>query len=116
MNLLANAIDALEETGNYTLNEATARKPKQLQIYIHTEATADHQVLIQIRDNAGGIPPDLQTRIFDPFYTTKPTGKGTGLGLATSYQIVTDLHGGELTLRSWPGQGTDFFVQIPIAQ
>ncbi|MEM7772257.1 MAG: ATP-binding protein [Cyanobacteria bacterium P01_A01_bin.37] len=114
MNLLANAIDALEE--KITKGTPPTEKDANWQISIQTTLTPDNQVLIQIGDNADGIPIDVQSRIFDPFYTTKPIGKGNGLGLAISYQIVTDLHGGKLTCQSIPGQGTTFYIAIPISQ
>ena len=114
MNLLTNAIDALDES----LTQTTPDSEEVIlrHIYIHTAMTSDNHVHIQIGDNAGGISPKEQSRIFDPFYTTKPVGKGTGLGLAISYQIVTELHGGQLTCKSVLGQGTDFFITIPCSQ
>lgn len=102
MNILANAIDALEE--NHIENPV---------ITIRTEAQPN-QVVIRIADNAGGIDPALQRRIFEPFFTTKAVGKGTGLGLSISYQIVVDRHQGRLTCLSEPGQGTEFVIEIPL--
>ncbi|MBD2039949.1 sensor histidine kinase [Microcoleus sp. FACHB-672] len=110
MNILTNAIDALEERD-------TKRSPTELsqhpsQITIRTEAVAD-QVVIRIADNALGMPEEVQKRLFDPFFTTKAVGKGTGLGMSISYQIVTEKHGGSLTCISELGQGTEFVIQIP---
>ncbi|WP_250565951.1 ATP-binding protein [Adonisia turfae] len=114
MNLIANAIDAFEEPDPAL--ELNSEKTSQRQIYICTSMTDNDHVLIQIRDNAGGMSVEVQSRIFDPFYTTKPVGKGTGLGLAISYQIITELHGGQLTCESIPGQGTEFLIEIPSSQ
>ena len=114
MNVLTNAIEALEDKAADMNREVLKEIPLQIRIY--TKMPAPHQVLVQIGDNAGGIPVAVQSKIFDPFYTTKPVGKGTGLGLSISYKIITNLHGGQFTCQSMPGQGTDFFIQIPIHQ
>lgn len=71
-------------------------------------------IKITISDNGGGIPGHIQSKIFQPFFTTKPTGQGTGLGLSLSYDIVK-AHNGELTVESKEGEGTKFFIQLPIA-
>lgn len=113
MNLLANAIDALEEKEKAA---STAQPKEPLQIYIRTAVPENNQVLIQIGDNAGSLPEAVKSRIFEPFYTTKPVGKGTGLGLSISYQIVTELHGGQLMCQSIPGESTDFTIKIPSRQ
>lgn len=70
-------------------------------------------IMIRIEDSGTGIPLEQQSRIFDPFYTTKPIGQGTGMGLAISYQIITDQHGGYLKCISKPGYGTAFIIMIP---
>jgi len=70
-------------------------------------------VEIRIRDNGNGIPADLIDKIFQPFFTTKPTGEGTGLGLSLSYDIVTKVHGGTITLDSKEGEGSTFTVTLP---
>ncbi|MEH2386759.1 MAG: ATP-binding protein, partial [Nostoc sp.] len=71
---------------------------------------------IAITDNGSGIPESIQKQIFNPFFTTKPIGKGTGMGMAISYQIIIEKHGGKLDFFSTPGKGTEFVVQIPIQQ
>lgn len=101
MNILTNAIDALEEKPNPTP-----------QIRICTDCS-DLQVVIRIADNGLGMTEDIKKRIFDPFFTTKPVGKGTGLGLAISYQIVVEKHGGVMKCVSEPGIGTEFRIEIP---
>ncbi|RMF57408.1 MAG: hypothetical protein D6746_11085 [Bacteroidetes bacterium] len=65
-------------------------------------------------DNGPGIPPDVRAKIFEPFFTTKPTGSGTGLGLSLSHDIVTQGHGGTLTVESTPGAGAAFVVTLPL--
>jgi PAS domain S-box-containing protein len=70
-------------------------------------------VEIKVRDNGIGIPPGIKDRLFQPFFTTKPTGQGTGLGLSISYDIVTQQHGGTITVDSEPGAFTEFTVRLP---
>lgn len=69
---------------------------------------------ITISDNGPGIPHELKDKIFQPFFTTKPTGSGTGLGLSLAYEIVTNVHGGELILDSEEGKGSAFIIRIPV--
>ncbi|MGB3652790.1 MAG: PAS domain S-box protein [Rivularia sp. (in: cyanobacteria)] len=106
MNILANAIDALE-------SQKSLATP---QIQIHTKLIENNRVAIHLLDNGSGIPPQIQSKLFDPFFTTKEVGKGTGLGLSISYQIVVNKHGGNLSLFSIPGQGTEFIIEIPVNQ
>lgn len=70
-------------------------------------------VTISIKDNGGGIPEDVLDKIFQPFFTTKPTGEGTGLGLSMSYDIITKGHGGNLIVDSEPGKGAEFKIILP---
>lgn len=105
MNILSNAIDVLEE------------KDADREITVSTQMSADKdKVLISIADNGKGIPQELQNRIFDPFFTTKGVGKGVGLSLAVSFQIIVEKHGGKLSFSSQPNQGTEFVIEIPIRQ
>jgi len=69
---------------------------------------------IKINDNGIGIPDDIVKKIFQPFFTTKPSGEGTGLGLSLSYDIVTKGHHGELTVATIEGIGTEFIILLPI--
>jgi signal transduction histidine kinase len=96
-NLIDNAIDALNGQGSITLRTYQA----------------DERVVVEIEDDGPGIPPEIQARIFDPFFTTKAPGQGTGLGLHISYNIVTNLQRGELTVTSQPGQ-TRFSARLPM--
>jgi len=72
-------------------------------------------VEVRIRDNGNGIPAEVRDRIFNPFFTTKPTGQGTGLGLSISHDIVVQQHHGQLEVDSVPGQFTEFVVRLPRA-
>ncbi len=68
---------------------------------------------IRVSDNGTGIPDSVKAKIFQPFFTTKPTGEGTGLGLSLSYDIITKGHGGSLTVESQEGEGTTFVLKLP---
>lgn len=107
MNVVSNAIDALEEAGTYE-GMPTIR--------ISTQVIEEQAVVIRISDNGIGIPKEILSRIFDPFFTTKPIGKGTGMGLSISYDIVVEKHGGVFKCHSEPGQGTEFWIEIPLRQ
>ncbi len=114
MNVLVNAIDALDEVNakrNYQEIEAN-----HSQITIRTSVKDSHSVEIAIADNAGGMPEQVKNRIFNPFFTTKPVGKGTGMGMAISYQIINEKHNGKLECFSTLGKGSEFMIQIPIRQ
>lgn len=99
MNLLSNAAQALDSTDEPSVT-------------IETRGGSE-QVVVTISDNGPGIPPEIQSKIFDPFYTTKPVGQGTGLGLSICHSIV-ERHGGQILLDSSPGEGTSFTVKIPV--
>jgi signal transduction histidine kinase len=96
-NLIDNAIDAVKGTGKICI----------------ATFLDDDQVVVEISDNGSGIPPEVQSHIFEPFYTTKGVGSGTGLGLVISNRIVADRHGGEIEFESEPGD-TRFKVRLPI--
>jgi signal transduction histidine kinase len=114
MNLLSNAIDAIEEFNFKRSYQDRQASPSR--ITIRTQVLPSQQIAIRITDNGAGIAEDIQQRLFDPFFTTKLVGKGTGMGLAISYQIVTETHGGQLRCISAPGQGAEFAIEIPIQQ
>jgi signal transduction histidine kinase len=80
-------------------------------IWVSTKKVGD-KVLISVRDNGPGIPPKILDKIFQPFFTTKPAGEGTGLGLSLSYDIIKS-HGGEITVKSEIGKGTVFCIELP---
>ncbi|MEH1951536.1 MAG: PAS domain S-box protein [Nostoc sp.] len=125
MNILSNAIDALEESFvichlSLENNSKQRTNYKGLMtsptICIRTQLQQPNQVTIRIADNGLGIPEDVKKQLFDPFFTTKPIGQGTGMGLAISYQIITEKHGGSLECLSQPGQGAEFVIKIPLIQ
>jgi two-component system, NtrC family, sensor kinase len=74
---------------------------------------AGDAVEIRVRDNGNGIPPEIKDKLFQPFFTTKPTGEGTGLGLSISYDIVTQQHGGTIEVDSRVGEFTEFTIRLP---
>ncbi|MCC5609962.1 HAMP domain-containing protein [Nostoc sp. CHAB 5834] len=112
MNILSNAIDALEDANQQRPPTEIASHPNT--IWIQTQLVSENQIMIAIADNALGVPDTILTRLFDPFFTTKNVGKGAGLGLSISYQIVTELHQGKLDCNSIVGKGTEFVVTLPI--
>jgi signal transduction histidine kinase len=73
----------------------------------------DDAVEIRVRDNGVGISSEHRDKLFQPFFTTKPTGEGTGLGLSISYDIVTQEHGGAIAVDSEPGEFTEFTITLP---
>ena len=99
MNLLSNAIQAINGEGK---------------IFIKTSATQNN-VQISIKDTGSGIAEEIRTKIFDPFFTTKEVGKGTGLGLSISYGII-EKHNGKLEVFSEPGKGAEFVISLPLIQ
>lgn len=115
MNIIVNAIDALEERDNQRSFEEIIQNPSK--IYIVTEVVqCEKAVRIKIGDNGLGMPEVIKKHIFNPFFTTKAVGKGTGLGMSISYQIITEKHKGTLSCISSVGEGTEFMIQIPIEQ
>ncbi len=113
MNILANAIDALEESNTERSFADIQANPNR--ITIRTTLTEDnHHVLIQIQDNGIGMSDQVKQKIFDHLFTTKAVGKGTGLGLSITHQIIVEKHGGSLEVNSSLGQGTSFVVAIPV--
>jgi signal transduction histidine kinase len=98
-NLIDNAIDGIGKHGTIT---------------IRTKNEGNSQILVEVADNGSkGIPKEVQSRIFEPFYTTKEPGKGTGLGLSISHRIITQTHKGDISFSSSPGQ-TRFQIRLPI--
>jgi two-component system NtrC family sensor kinase len=82
-------------------------------VRVRTEVVGE-RVLVHVGDNGTGIPEAVQQKIFQPFFTTKPSGEGTGLGLSLAHDIITKGHGGMLTVRSQEGQGSDFEIALPL--
>jgi signal transduction histidine kinase len=104
LNLVVNAAQAIADQKE---RETKGR------ITISTWSDADN-VYCEVADNGPGITPENQKHVFEPFFTTKDIGKGTGLGLSLSYDTVVVKHGGDLTVNSTPGKGTQFLVRLPI--
>ncbi|MFW9263037.1 trifunctional serine/threonine-protein kinase/ATP-binding protein/sensor histidine kinase [Nostoc sp. CALU 546] len=104
IHLINNAIDAIQES---KIN----RTPT---IRIRTEFLEPKKVIIRIADNGVGMSESVQNKMFNPFFTTKPIGSATGLGLSTSYSIVVEKHGGQLSCISKLGEGTEFSIEIPL--
>jgi signal transduction histidine kinase len=115
MNLIANAIDALEEANvqaNFKYADLVAQ-PNQITMITEYDAIGNY-LTIRIKDNGPGIPAAVKDCIFEPSFTTKAVGKGTGLGLPISRQIIEEKHQGELECISEPGQGTEFVIRLPV--
>jgi two-component system NtrC family sensor kinase len=81
--------------------------------YAVTTASENGQLVIRVKDNGNGIPDAIKDKIMQPFFTTKPTGEGTGLGLSLSYDIVVKGHGGTVDLKSTEGEGAEFILRLP---
>ncbi|MUG97331.1 response regulator [Scytonema sp. UIC 10036] len=114
MNLLANAIDAVEECFDSEGTNDNAGCKTQPSISILTEQPDEEKVIISIIDNGQGITEKVKQQIFIPMFTTKPISKGTGLGLSIAHQIVVERHGGKLSFVSQLGEGTKFFIELPL--
>ena len=106
LNLINNAFYAVDEKRKQNLN---GYEPT---VSVSTKK-ANSKVEISIKDNGNGIPQKVLDKIFQPFFTTKPTGQGTGLGLSLSYDIVK-AHGGELKVETKEGEGSEFIIQLPL--
>jgi len=106
LNLVVNAAHAIADVVRNTENKG--------QLEVCTWRDGD-QAIIAIRDSGTGISEDIRPRIFDPFFTTKAVGKGTGQGLALAWAVIKQKHGGTLTFESTVGEGTVFYIRLPIA-
>lgn len=113
MNLLANSIDALEENNKGKTYPAIQAEPNRITI---ETVCVDEKVIIHIKDNGIGMSEDIQNRIFEHLYTTKEPGRGTGLGLTIVKQIIVEVHGGSIQVKSELGQGTEFILSLPISE
>ncbi|MDH3982204.1 MAG: ATP-binding protein, partial [Kiritimatiellaceae bacterium] len=104
LNLLSNSAQAMAD------RKEDAPPPPQISVRLKSEKD---MVLIEIEDNGPGMNAETRKRAFEPFFTTKEVGHGTGLGLSVSYFIITENHGGTMSLTSAPGRGTCFSIRIP---
>jgi len=107
LNLINNAFYAVDKQAK---QEAGEFKPL---VTVSTKKEGD-KVEIKVKDNGPGIPEEIKDKIFQPFFTTKPTGEGTGLGLSMSYDIITKGHGGEIKVNSHAASGTEFMITLPL--
>jgi PAS domain S-box-containing protein len=104
LNLIVNAAHAIQDAG---------KDSETGEIHIRTEQSGNSAV-VRIQDNGCGIPEDNLLKLYDPFFTTKEVGRGTGQGLSIAHNIVVDKHGGEIRVQSRVGAGTEFVIRIPI--
>ena len=125
LNILGNACYAANQKGKEgervsgsvgenespSLSHSPARSFKPT-LFVSTKNLGD-KIEIRIRDNGNGIPPEIRDKIFNPFFTTKPTGQGTGLGLSISYDIIVQQHRGEIKVETEEGKFTEFVVRLP---
>ncbi|WP_428665635.1 ATP-binding protein [Runella sp.] len=107
LNLINNAFYAVQKKSQ---SEIANYDPT---VWVSSKKTAD-ELIVSVKDNGTGIPEEVQSKIFQPFFTTKPTGQGTGLGLSLAYDIVTKGHGGTMEMESVEGEGTTFVVSLPV--
>ncbi|MEC4893889.1 MAG: PAS domain S-box protein [Oscillatoria sp. PMC 1051.18] len=114
MNILVNALDVLDDRDRSRTYQEIEQNPSS--IWITTTLIEPKTARISIKDNGFGIPENVKNRIFDPFFTTKSVGKGTGLGMSISYQIITEKHQGRIECISELGHGAEFIIEIPLRQ
>jgi signal transduction histidine kinase len=106
LNLINNAF--------YAVNEKQKQNPDDYEPSVTvTTQTNNGMIDVKVKDNGDGIPQKVVDKIFQPFFTTKPTGQGTGLGLSLAYDIVK-AHGGEIKVETREGEGSEFIIQLPL--
>ncbi|HPH20948.1 MAG TPA: ATP-binding protein, partial [Haliscomenobacter sp.] len=113
LNLINNAFYAVQQRASVGVTSSHADTIYQPTITVYTQKI-DRQILIKVQDNGNGIPESIRDKIFQPFFTTKPTGQGTGLGLSLAYDIVTKGHGGYLEVETKENEGTEFTIILPV--
>ncbi|MCA1795233.1 MAG: HAMP domain-containing histidine kinase, partial [Desulfobacteraceae bacterium] len=121
LNLINNAFYACTERSRNAVSDPAKQNENGYKPEVSvTTKKLKEKIEIRVKDNGNGIPEEIKNKIFQPFFTTKPTGQGTGLGLSLSYDIVK-AHGGELSVRTpsekletFEGRGTEFIIQIPL--
>lgn len=112
LNLITNAFYVVDEKKKAP-QPPEGGVPYEPTVSVSTKKVAD-KVLICVKDNGNGIPQKILDKIFQPFFTTKPAGQGTGLGLSMSYDIVTKGHGGQLNVETKEGEGSEFIIILPL--
>jgi signal transduction histidine kinase len=113
LNMFTNAFYAVHDKKK---NAADDYKPK-VEVStktIHTLSGGPHGIEIRVKDNGSGIPDAIKDKIMQPFFTTKPAGEGTGLGLSLSYDIIVKAHKGKIDINSKEGEGTEFIITLPV--
>jgi len=110
LNLITNAFYAVDAKKNASASSSTGQFEPTVSVTTKKEG---NKILISVQDNGDGIPEQIRDKIFQPFFTTKPTGEGTGLGLSLSYDIVK-AQGGELKVETKEGEGSEFIIQLPV--
>jgi signal transduction histidine kinase len=105
LNLLRNAAQAMRGRGK-------DGPPPRIVLRTRREGS---MARVEVEDNGPGIPEDVRNRVFEPFFSTKQPGEGTGLGLSVSYFIITSNHKGTIHVESTPGQGTTFVIRLPLS-
>lgn len=113
MNILSNAIEALNEYDATRTMADVKEDPSIIQIITDID---NNWLTVKIIDNGAGIPEGMSSQIFNPFFTTKDVGKGTGMGLSISHKIIVEGHGGKIWCQPNPDRGTQFIVEIPMKQ
>jgi len=108
LNLFNNAFYAVNQ------KQKTAGPGYKPEVTVSTSAEKN-QLRISVKDNGNGIPDAIKDKIMQPFFTTKPTGEGTGLGLSLSYDIVVKGHGGSISVDTKEGKGSEFIITIPVS-
>jgi signal transduction histidine kinase len=113
LNLCINAFYAVNEKQKACQAEPVEANPPYEPMVSLSTIKINNKVEIKVSDNGNGIPQKVLDKIFQPFFTTKPTGQGTGLGLSLSYDIIK-AHGGELKVETKEGEGAEFIIQLPV--
>jgi signal transduction histidine kinase len=113
LNLINNAFYAVSEKVRLqAASLPTGQAGYKPQVIVRTRKLRD-KVEIKVEDNGNGIPKNIVDKVFQPFFTTKPTGEGTGLGLSLAYDIIK-AHGGEIKVETIEGEGSEFIIQLPV--
>jgi signal transduction histidine kinase len=113
LNLINNAFYAVDERKKITKDSLpTGQAGYEPTVFLSSKKSGD-KVILTVKDNGNGIPQNIVDKIFQPFFTTKPTGQGTGLGLSLSYDIIK-AHGGEIKAETKEGEGTEFIIHLPV--
>ena len=115
LNLMNNAFYAVHGRNTVeTLHATSLQSQSQTPTVTVSTRQIGNQIIISVKDNGNGIPADILPKIFQPFFTTKPTGEGTGLGLSLSYDVITKGYGGTMEVVSKEGEGAEFIIKLPI--